>query len=160
MHSLSLELPSAQSPFAHLRRYLSCRGVYHHVGRRYPAIIARTDSCVNPKPSSCLGISLVHQVFAGCCQPLLGEGPSRCYLCNSFSVCLDPYPGCSCGALTRYFPQNYGLPGGMTRSALGYIHIIANSIWGLITGLQSFTNVQAHRFACHPDCSYRSVFQH
>jgi hypothetical protein len=48
----------------------------------------------------------------------------------------------------------------MTRSALGYIHIIANSIWGLITGLQSFTNVQAHRFACHPDCSYRSVFQH
>lgn len=128
--SYTLELPSAQSPFAHKRCYLLCRGVWHHVSRSYPAFFARTDSCVNPKPSSCLGVTLVHQVFAGCCQPLLGEGPSRRYLCGSFSACLDPYPGCSCGALARYFPQNYGLPGGMNRSALGKIHTIATSIWG------------------------------
>ena len=59
-----------------------------------------------------------HEVFAGRCQPLLGVGSSRCYLCESFSTCLDPYPGCSCGAHTRYFPQNYGLPGRLNRSAL------------------------------------------
>ncbi len=32
-------------------------------------------------------------VFAGCCQPLLGHGPSRRYLCKSFPGCLGPYPG-------------------------------------------------------------------
>src|SRR5262249_57662375 len=39
-----------------------------------------------------------HPVCAGCCQPLLGEGPSRRYLCASFPACLDPYPGTSCAA--------------------------------------------------------------
>ena len=54
-------------------------------------------------------------------------GPSRRYLCESFPTCLDPldqvqgrlYSGCSCGALTRFFPQDYGLPYVRTRSALG-----------------------------------------
>ena len=32
-------------------------------------------------------------VFAGCCQPLLGIGPSRRYLRKPFPRCLDPYPG-------------------------------------------------------------------
>lgn len=128
---ISSELPSAQSPFAHLRRYLSCRDVLHHVGRRYSALIAHMDSCANPAPSLYLGCTLGIQVFAGCCQPLLGEGPSRCYLCESFSACLDPYPGCSCGAHTRSFPQDYGLPGRLSRSALGVIHTIATSVWGL-----------------------------
>ncbi|SRR6266704_1728703 len=61
--------------------------------------------------------SLVPRVFAGCCESLLEVGPSRRYLCKSFSTCLDPYPGCSCGARARYFPQNYGLPGEPSRSA-------------------------------------------
>ncbi len=30
----------------------------------------------------------------------------------------NPYPGCSCGALTHFFPQNNGLPGVLSRSAL------------------------------------------
>jgi hypothetical protein len=61
--------------------------------------------------------SLVPRVFAGCCEPLLEVGPSRRYLCKSFSTCLDPYPGCSCGARARFFPQNNGLPGEPSRSA-------------------------------------------
>ncbi len=32
-------------------------------------------------------------VFAGCCQSLLGDGPSRRYLCESFPGCLDMYRG-------------------------------------------------------------------
>jgi hypothetical protein len=87
------------------------------VGRHYPAFFAHTSSCAGPKPSSCLGVNLVHQVFAGCRQPLLGIAPSRRYLCESFPTCLDPYPGGSCGALTRFFPQDNGLRNGSTSSA-------------------------------------------
>ena len=78
--------------------------------------------------------SLVPRVFAGCCESLLEVGPSRRYLCKSFSTCLDPYPGCSCGAHARYFPQNYGLPGVPNRSALGRIHTIATSVCGSYRG--------------------------
>ena len=60
-------------------------------------------------------------VFAGCCQPLLGVGPSRRYLCDSFSTCLDPYPGCSWSALARFFLQDIGLPRVRTGSALRFI---------------------------------------
>jgi hypothetical protein len=70
-------------------------------------------------PPTAYGRSLGQRVFAGCCQPLLGVGPSRRYFCESFSACWNPYPGCSCGAHTRFFPQDNGLPNVMTRSALG-----------------------------------------
>jgi hypothetical protein len=113
-----LERPSAQSPFARARRYLARRGLLDHVSRCYPTFIAPTGSCANPPPSSCLGATLRHQVFAGCCQPLLGEGPSRRYLCASVPACLDPYPGSSCGACTRFFPHDIGLPLVRTGSAL------------------------------------------
>jgi hypothetical protein len=112
-----MRLSGAQSPFAHSGCYPSCRGFANLVGRRYPAFIAHTSSCVNPKPSVCLEFNLEHTVFAGCGQPLLGIGPSRRYLCESFPTCLDPYPGCSCGALARFFPQDNGLPDVRTRSA-------------------------------------------
>jgi hypothetical protein len=115
-----LELPSAQSPFARSRCDLFRRGLSDHVSRRYPAVIAPTGSCANPPPSSCLGVPLGHPVFAGCCQPLLGGGPSRRSLCESLSACLDPYPGCSCGARARFFPQDNGLRDVRTRSAPGH----------------------------------------
>ena len=69
-------------------------------------------------PSSCLGFTLAHKVFAGCYQSLLGGGPSRRYLCESFSACLDPYPGGSRGALAHFFPRDNGLPNVRNRSAL------------------------------------------
>lgn len=40
-------------------------------------------------------LAFLPQVFAGCCQPLLGAGPSRRYLYRSFPACLDLYSGCS-----------------------------------------------------------------
>jgi len=64
----------------------------------------------DPLPSLRLRHSPAHRVFAGCCQPLLGTGPSRRYLCQSFPACLDLYSGCSKGARARYFPQDIGLP--------------------------------------------------
>ena len=42
-----------------------------------PTFLARTDSCASPQPSHCLGCTLGQWVCAGCCQPLLGGGPSR-----------------------------------------------------------------------------------
>ncbi len=101
--------PSAQSPFAHPRCYLRWGDVSHHLRGHYPPFIAHTGSCARPNPSCRLRLSLFRQVFAGCCQPLLGDGLSRRYLCESFSGCLDPYPGGSSGAFTRFFPEDIGL---------------------------------------------------
>ena len=61
-------------------------------------------------PSVRLRHGLARAVLAGCCQPLLGTGPSRRYLCRSVPTCLDPYSGCSQGARARCFPQDIGLP--------------------------------------------------
>jgi hypothetical protein len=110
----------------------------------------------DPCPPSVSGVPR-RLVFAGCYQPPLRKGPSRRYLCESFPACLDPYPGGSCGASARFFPQDNGLPGMRTRSAPDDPHT-ATSVWNVISGLQSFAYVQAHQFARHPGCSYRSAF--
>ena len=93
-------------------------------------------------------------VLAGWTTPGWSRGPARRYLCASFPACLDPYPGSSRGALTRYFPQDFGLPPVRTGSALSNVRT-ATSVRGLISGLQSFSHVQARRFAHHPGRSYR-----
>ena len=74
--------------------------------RRRSYGLMRQTCC--PPPG--FGHGLARMVFAACCQPLLGTGPSRRYLCQSFPTCLDPYSGCSQGARARCFPQNIGLP--------------------------------------------------
>jgi hypothetical protein len=119
-----------------------------------PCVIAHTGSCVGPQPSPCLWLTLGQRVCAGGCQPRLGGGPSRRYLCVSFPACLDPYPGGSCGARTRFFPHDSGLPPVRTGSAL---HNVPYSDFSTarFSRLQSFTHVQAHRFAHHPGRSYR-----
>ena len=94
--------PFAESPFALSECYPSRDGVFHHLGWRYPALFAPMDSCADPNPSHCLWFSLGQQVFAGCCQSLLGEGSSRRYLCEPFPTCLDPCPGCSCGVFCPF----------------------------------------------------------
>ena len=148
--------PDAQSSFARTRCYLVRRGVLHLVGGRYPSFIAPTSSCARPKSSPWLRLSLVHGVFAGCRQSLLQDGPSRRYLRNSFPRCLDPYPGASPGALTRFFPGDVGLHRKSTGSATRE-HPYRDFCTGMVSGLQSFVYLQASRFACHPDRSYRRV---
>jgi hypothetical protein len=90
-------------------RYPLRRGIDSRVSGRYPTFIAHTDSCARPKRSYRLRSSLFRQVFAACRHSLLRVGPSRRYLCESFSGCLDPYPGGSSGAFTRSFPEDIGL---------------------------------------------------
>ena len=79
--------PCTESPFA------TVGSIYYYLGRHYPAIIAHTGSCARPRSSPALRQWLVTGVFAGCCESLLENGPSRRYLCESFPGCLDPYPG-------------------------------------------------------------------
>ena len=61
-------------------------------------------------------VSLLPQVFADCCQPLLGQGPSRHYLCNPCVGAWTPTPRCPSGAQSRFFPENIGLTLSVTGS--------------------------------------------
>ncbi len=51
------------------------------------------------------------------CQPLLGDGPSRHYLCNPCVGAWTPTPRCPPGALARFFPEGNGLTSDVTGSA-------------------------------------------
>ncbi len=44
-------------------------------------------------------------VFAGCCQSLLGDGPSRHYLCNPCVGAWTHTPPCSPGASCSFLPE-------------------------------------------------------
>jgi len=151
--------PSTQSPFARSGGYPSRHGIAYRVSGHYPTFIAHTDSCARPKGSYRLRSPLFRQVFAGCRHSLLPDGPSRRYLCESFTTCKDPYPGGSCGALTRFFPQDIGLPREISRSAFPRNPCFSNFSMGRFSRLQSFVYLQARRFARHPGCSYRSTSQ-
>ena len=51
----------------------------------------------------------IGRVFVGCCQSLLGDGPSRRYLCNPCIGAWTLTPGCLSGASVRFFPESYSL---------------------------------------------------
>ena len=130
-------------------------GTVTRVARHYPGFIAHTGSCARPKSSLSLGFPLVPCVFAGCCAPLPDVGLSQRYLRESFSGCLDPYPGGSLWCTYPFLPR--GQRPSPRREWLGTQQSIrtATSVRSGFSGLQSFANVQASRFARHPGCSYR-----
>jgi hypothetical protein len=79
-----------------------------HMGRGNPSVIATSSSCARPKSSLSLGFPLYQessQVVANPCWKLALPDVISAY--PSPRV-WNPYPGCSCGAFTRFFPQNYG----------------------------------------------------
>jgi hypothetical protein len=55
-------------------------------------------------PPPHFGLGLAPWVLAGCCQPLLGDGPSQRYLRKSFPRCLDPYPGGTLWCVRPFLP--------------------------------------------------------
>src|SRR5215471_20734376 len=60
----------------------------------YSSFFAPTDSFASRSGLSSTSVyALVGGVFAGCHQPLLPAGPSRCYLRESFLGSWIPYPG-------------------------------------------------------------------
>ena len=91
-----LTTPFAESPFDRIGCYLLRLryDVLRHIRRHYPSFIAPTGSCARPNPSRRLWFDLIRQVFAGCRQSLLEDGPSRHYLCNPCVSAWPPTPQC------------------------------------------------------------------
>ena len=97
--------PSAQGAFAYIGRYPLQWSLSGTIGGHYSAFIAHTRPCARPTPSSRLRLRLIPDVFAGRCRPLLGVGPSRHYLRESFATCQVPYPGGSPWCLCPFLPM-------------------------------------------------------
>ena len=106
-----------RAPLPTNRCYLLRCDVLHHIRKHYHSFIAHTGSWARPKPSRWLRLSLFQPVFAGCCRSLLGDGPSRRYLCNLYIGAWTLTPWCFSGALTRFFPENFDLTLDLQRSA-------------------------------------------
>jgi hypothetical protein len=112
--------PSTQSPFAWSGRYPFQGGLQaasENVTSPSSLILAHAPDQIPPAASE----FLARRVFAGCCQPLLGDGPSRHYLCDPCVGAWTHTPPRSPGALAHYFPEDIGLAPRETRSARGMI---------------------------------------
>ena len=116
--------PNAESPFASLRCYLARVTSCCHLNRHYPLLHRSYGLMRQTKTLPPPSVSLLRLVFAGCRQPLLGDGPSRRYLCNPYMGAWTLTPQCFFGALTRFFPKNIGLTLDLRRSA----HQIASAM--------------------------------
>jgi hypothetical protein len=148
-----------ESPFARVRPCLPRLALQAPVSRCYPAVSALTGSCVRPSSSRRLRLSLVLRVLAGCCEPLLHDGPSRRYLCYLPAGAWTPTPA----ALQVHLPvsslKTLAFPAVISgrRSATART---ATSVRIVLSGLQSFLYVQAPAFARHPGRSHRYARAH
>ena len=62
-------------------------------------------------------VSLLRQILAGCCEPLLEDGPSRRYLRIPCIGAWTPTPLRPSGASACFFPENFGLTSRFKSSA-------------------------------------------
>ena len=97
------------------------RAPLHAVGVTHRAVTSSVTSEDVTPPSSLIRTHASNQiplhdssspcrrVFAGCRQLLLGDGPSRCYLCNPCLGAWTRTPLRFSGASVRFFPENVGL---------------------------------------------------
>jgi hypothetical protein len=151
-----LEPPSAQSPFART-------GCYHGPGRPHGSpqrelpLFLRSYGLMRqtitlPAPRWSLG----RRVFAGCHQSLLGDGPSRHYLCNPCVGAWTHTPPCLPGALAHFLPWKHRPHA--TGNAFGTRNhpCKAVSAGSVFSGLQSFDYLQAPTLARPPGCSHRN----
>jgi hypothetical protein len=122
------------------------------IGRHYPSFIALTDSWARPRPSCRLRLSLFLQVFAGCCQSLLGIDPSRRYLRNP---CIGAWTLAPHSAFARFFPRSIGLTLDLRRSAHQKLPIMQLQQGHAFSELQSFLYVQAPILDRPPGCTHR-----
>jgi hypothetical protein len=113
--------PSAQSPFARSGRYPRRGGFEGRLEGRYPLVVAHTGSCARPPPSPRLRSPVVRGVFAGSRQSLLGDGPSRHYLCDPCAGARTHTPPRSSAARVRFLTEDAGLTPRETGSARGSI---------------------------------------
>ena len=147
--------PFTESPFARSRCYLLRRGIQYHVREHYPPFIALTGSCVRPNSSYRLDFTLDQWVSAGCCQSLLGDGPSRRYLCIPCVGAWTPTPQRPFSAFARFFLKDNGLTLDVRGSARRICPCNATSTGLFFSRLQSFLYVQAPTLARPPGRTHR-----
>lgn len=128
--------------------------VEHLLERRYPFVLAPTGSCASPGVSPRLRSSLGQGVYAGCRQSLLTPGPSRRYLQHPCGGAWTPTPPCPPGACPFLPRRPWPRPSVYELGTQNY-PCNATSTGTSISGLQSFTNVQAPSLARPPDCTHR-----
>jgi len=104
-----------------------------------------------------ISVPLIRQVFAGCCQSQLGDGPSRHYSCNPCAGAWPHTPRCSPAAHAHFFTGNNGLHASGTRSAHTKHPRNATSTGNRFSVLQTFRYVQAPALARPPGCTHRSI---
>ena len=100
-------------------------------------------------------VPLIPWVFAGCCKPLLGVGPSRHYLRNPCMVAWAPYPVASLRCICPFLPGEHRPH--LSGQRFGSLNSPCNatSTGPLFSGLQPFLYVQAPMLARPPGCTYR-----
>ncbi len=100
-------------------------------------------------------VPLFRQVFAGCDEPLLEDGPSRRYLCDPCMGAWVRTPPRPSGAFVRFFPLSIGLSLGVKGSAHWKKVPQRSFLWEVFSGLQPFVYLQAPILAWPTDCSDR-----
>ena len=133
-------MPRAPLPASGVTRLR--HGVSHHVSGHYPTFIAPTCSCARPNASRRLRLSLLRLVFAGCCQSLLVDGPSRHYLRNPYMGVGTHAPQRPFSALTCFFLKGSGL-----------------TLVGRSSARQIFLVMQLQRGWIFRGCSHSFMFQ-
>jgi hypothetical protein len=147
--------PGAQSPFAHNRRYLLWHDALCHVRGHYPSFIAHTGSCARPNPSLRLRFNYYDgslQVVASPCWKMA--------LPDIISAILAQV----LGPLPRSVLQVLLLASSLETTASPQTSQVRHTKLPLqcnfntetISGLHSFTNVQAPTLARPPGCTHRS----
>ena len=135
-----------ESPFAPWRYYLAGGPVTRSsIGITQPSSLLRAHAPDHAPPPAC-GRPSVWGVCADCCEPLLRHGPSRRYLCVSVPRCVTLTPA----VWWVHVPITSPPPSAFPQSSWGRLPApirSATSEREVISGLQSFTHVQASRFA-------------
>ncbi len=107
-------------------------------------------------PPTDLGRPIIRWVFAGCRPSLLGDGPSRRYLCNPCVGAWTLTPPCSSGALARFFPEDSGFTSPIHVSHT-VLSLQCNFNRGYLSRLQSFDNLQAPTLARFSSCTHLRI---
>jgi len=111
--------PSAQSPFARNGRYPRRGGLKAAWRGVTPSSSLVRAHAPDHHPPRASGRPVVRAVFAGSRRCLLGDGPSRHYLCDPCAGARTHTPPRSSAALVRFLTEDTGLTPRETGSARG-----------------------------------------
>jgi hypothetical protein len=120
-----------------------------------PTFFAPTGSCARPKRSARLRSPLLRTVFAACRHSLLRVGPSRRYSADLSPIAWTHTPAVLSVLLLVSSQETAAFADGKA-ARQPTICATTTSVTPLISGLQSFANVQAFGFARHPGRTHRS----